>query len=99
MGQIDCNLRFRWFAHLPMAAEIWHPAVFSHNRDRLLAADVAQEFLAALLGLAQVKALLSDDHFPVDGTRIDGWAIVRHWFENTGERRHEALSARGLPRT
>ena len=57
---------FRWFVGLPIDAAIWHPTVFSHNRDRLMAADVAQEFLAALMGLAQVKALLSDDHFKAD---------------------------------
>ena len=77
MEQIDDNLLFRWFVGLPLDAAIWHPAVFSHNRDRLTAADVAREFLAALMGLAPLKALLSSDPFPVDGTLVDGWAIVR----------------------
>ena len=36
-----------------------------------MAADVAREFRAALMGLAQVKALLSGKHSPVDGTLID----------------------------
>ena len=34
MGQIDDNLLFRWFVGLPMDPVIWHPTVFSHNRDR-----------------------------------------------------------------
>jgi transposase len=43
MEQIDYNLLFRWFVGLPMDAAVWHPTVFTHNRDRLLAADVARE--------------------------------------------------------
>jgi transposase len=42
MEQIDYNLLFRWFVGLPMDAAVWHPTVFTHNRDRLLAADVAR---------------------------------------------------------
>jgi hypothetical protein len=41
---------------------VWHATVFTHNRDRLLEAEVARDFLAALLGLPQVKALLSSEH-------------------------------------
>jgi hypothetical protein len=33
MGQINYNLLFRWFVGLPMDAEVWHPTVFTHNRD------------------------------------------------------------------
>jgi transposase len=56
MEQIDYNLLFRWFVGLPMDADVWHPTVFTHNRDRLLEADVAREFLVALLALPQVKS-------------------------------------------
>ena len=52
MKHIDYNLLFRWFVGLPMDAAVWHPTVFTHNRDRLLAADVAREFLGALTGRA-----------------------------------------------
>ena len=76
MEQIDGNLLFRWFAGLPTRAAIWHPTVFSPNRDRLMAADVAREFLAALMGLAQVKALLPGEPFSVDGTLIAAWASM-----------------------
>lgn len=57
-----------------MDAEVWHPTVFTHNRDRLLEAEVAREFLGALLSLPKVKRLLSHEHFSVDGTLIDAWA-------------------------
>lgn len=84
MAQIDDNRLFRWFVGLPIDARVWHPTVFSHNRDRLMAADVAREFLAALMGLAEVKALLSGDHFSVDGTLTDAWASMKSFQPKDG---------------
>ncbi len=84
MEQIDYNLLFRWFVGLPMDAIAWHPTVFTHNRDRLLEADVAREFLAALMALPKVKRLLSDDHFSVDGTLIDAWASMKSFRPKDG---------------
>jgi transposase len=84
MEQIDYNLLFRWFVGLPMDAEVWHPTVFTHNRDRLLEADVAREFLAALLALPRVKKLLSSEHFSVDGTLIDAWASMKSFRPKDG---------------
>src|SRR3954449_11244130 len=82
--QINYNLLFRWFVGLPIDAEVWHPTVFTHNRDRLMEADVAQEFLAALLALPQVKKLLSSEHFSVDGTLIDAWASMKSFRPKDG---------------
>lgn len=84
MEQVNYNLLFRWFVGLPMDAEVWHPTVFTHNRDRLLEAEVAHEFLAALLGLPQVKKLLSSEHFSVDGTLIDAWASMKSFRPKDG---------------
>jgi transposase len=84
MEQINYNLLFRWFVGLPMDVEVWHPTVFTHNRDRLLEADVAHEFLAALLALPQVKKLLSSEHFSVDGTLIDAWASMKSFRPKDG---------------
>lgn len=84
MEQIDYNLLFRWFVGLPMDAQVWHPTVFTHNRDRLLEAEVAHEFLAALLALPQVKKLLSSEHFSVDGTLIDAWASMKSFRPKDG---------------
>lgn len=84
MEQIDYNLLFRWFVGLPMDAGVWHPTVFTHNRDRLMAADVAREFLGALMGLKAVKRLLSCDHFSVDGTLIDAWASMKSFRPKDG---------------
>jgi hypothetical protein len=84
MEQIDYNLLFRWFVGLPMDAAVWHPTVFTHNRDRLLEAEVAHEFLAALLTLPQVGKLLSSEHFSVDGTLIDAWASMKSFRPKDG---------------
>jgi transposase len=84
MEQINYNLLFRWFVGLPMDADVWHATVFTHNRDRLLEADVAREFLAALLSLPEVKKLLSSEHFSVDGTVIDAWASMKSFRPKEG---------------
>ena len=84
MEQIDYNLLFRWFVGLEMDAAIWHPTVFTHNRDRLLEADVARAFLSGLLALRQVERLLSSDHFSVDGTLIEAWASMKSFRPKDG---------------
>jgi transposase len=84
MEQINYNLLFRWFVGLPIDADVWHATVFTHNRDRLLEADVAREFLAALLSLPEVKRLLSSEHFSVDGTVIDAWASMKSFRPKDG---------------
>ncbi len=53
---------------------MWHPTVFSKNRDRLLNGAVADEFFNQIVVQARAKKLLSDDHFTVDGTLIEAWA-------------------------
>lgn len=77
MEQLDYNLMFRWFVGLSMDAPIWDVTVFTKNRDRLLEGDVAAKFMAAVLGQPRVKALLSEDHFSVDGTLIEAWASMK----------------------
>ena len=84
MEQIDYNLLFRWFVGLPMDAEAWHATVFCHNRDRLLETDVAREFLVTLMALAEVKTLLSREHFSVDGTLIEAWASMKSFRPKDG---------------
>lgn len=58
---MNYNLLFRWFVGLSIDAPIWGVTVFTKNRERLLAGDIAAKFLAALLGQPRVKAPLSDD--------------------------------------
>jgi transposase len=36
MEQLEYNLLFRWFVGLSANEPVWHPTVFTKNRDRLL---------------------------------------------------------------
>jgi transposase len=74
LEQLDYNLLFRWFVGLSPDDAIWHPTTFTKNRDRLLNDDVMGLFLEKLMGAPEVKPLLSDDHFSVDGTLLQAWA-------------------------
>ena len=74
MEQLEYNLLFRWFVGLSASEPVWHPTVFSKNRDRLLEGAVAEEFFSGVVGQARTKKLLSDEHFTVDGTLIEAWA-------------------------
>jgi transposase len=83
MEQLDYNLLFRWFVGLAMDAPIWDVTVFTKNRDRFLAGDVAAQFFQAVLGRPQVSGLLSDEHFSVDGTLIEAWASMKSFRTKT----------------
>jgi transposase len=74
MEQLDYNLLFRWFVGLGMDDPVWDPTVFTKNRDRLLAGDVAGAFFEQVLAQARQRRLLSAEHFTVDGTLIEAWA-------------------------
>ena len=75
--QSGYNLLFRWFVGLSPDDPIWDPTVFSKNRERLQEADVFQKFMTKLLKHEKVKPLLSDEHFSVDGTLIEAWAVAQ----------------------
>jgi transposase len=74
MEQLDYNLLYRWFVGLSPDDPVWVPTTFTKNRDRLQQGDVFQKFMIRLLNHPQVKPLLSDEHFSVDGTLIEAWA-------------------------
>ena len=74
MQQLDYNLLFRWFVGLNMDDPVWDATVFTKNRDRLLAGDVAQALFDAVLAQAKAQGLLSAEHFTVDGTLLEAWA-------------------------
>jgi len=74
MEQLEYNLLFRWFVGLSANEPVWHPTVFTKNRDRLLEGAVAEEFFSLIVRQARSRKLLSDEHFTVDGTLIEAWA-------------------------
>jgi transposase len=74
MEQIDYSILFRWFVGLNLDDKLWDATVFTKNRDRLLEADVANDFLAQVVEQAHGKGLISDEHFTIDGTLLEAWA-------------------------
>jgi transposase len=84
MEQLDYNLLFRWFVGLSLDAVVWDVTVFTKNRERLIAGEIAAKFMAAVLNQKRVKALLSNDHFSVDGTLIAAWASMKSFRPKDG---------------
>src|SRR4051794_18300462 len=84
MEQLEYNLLFRWFVGLNIDDPVWVPTVFSKNRDRLLAGNVAALFFQAVLDEAKARDLISDEHFTVDGTLLEAWASLKS-FKKVGE--------------
>jgi len=85
MEEIDYSILFRWFIGLSLDEPIWSPTTFSKNRDRLLTGDIASAFFDAVLRQAREGALLSDEHFTVDGTLLEAWAGLKSFQRTDGE--------------
>jgi transposase len=87
MERIDYDMMFRWFVGLELDEPVWDVTVFTKNRDRLLAGEIAQAFFQAVLGEAQQRHLLSPEHFTVDGTLVHAWAGQKSFRHRRGRRR------------
>ncbi len=96
MEQLDYNILFRWFVGLEMDEPVWAPTVFTKNRERLLNQDVARSFFRRVL--EQANALLSDEHFTVDGTLIEAWASQKSFQPKDGPRDGDGRDFRGQQR-
>ena len=77
MEEIDYSVLFRWFVGMNLDEPVWDVTVFTKNRNRLLAGDVARAFLGEVIEQAQSNGLTSDEHFTVDGTLIEAWASLK----------------------
>jgi transposase len=75
--QLDYNLLFRWFLDMDMEEETFDVTVFTKNRERLLAHDVAGKFFQQIVKQARAAKLMSSEHFTVDGTLIEAWASLK----------------------
>ena len=82
--RIEFDLLFRWFVGLGVDDPVWDATTFTKNRDRLLEGDVALKFLAVVLAQPRVKALLSTEHFSVDGTLLEAWASTKSFRPKDG---------------
>ena len=84
MEMLAYNLLFRWFVGMNMDEDVWVPTVYSKNRDRLLAGNIAEVFFDEVLAEAKDANLLSDEHFTVDGTLIEAWAGMKSFRPKDG---------------
>ncbi len=84
MEQLDYNLLYRWFVGLSPDDPVWDPTVFTKNRARLQNGEVFAKFMSKLLNHPQVRPLLSDEHFSVDGTLIEAWASQKSFRPKDG---------------
>jgi transposase len=85
MERLDFDLLFRWFVGLGIDDRVWDASTFSKNRDRLLEGEVAAAFLARLLDRPEVRRLMSNEHFGVDGTLIEAWASMKSFRPKGGD--------------
>src|ERR1700729_970273 len=85
MEEIDYSVLYRWFVGLNLDEEVWDATTFTKNRDRLLEADIAKEFLAQVVEQARGQGLTSDEHFTVDGTLLEAWAGAKSFQAKEGK--------------
>src|SRR5215203_2426513 len=72
--RLNYDLLFKWFLDLPIDAKAFDPSTFTKNRRRLLEAEIADRFFAAVVKQAQLRRYVSSEHFSVDGTLLEAWA-------------------------
>ncbi|MEY2153096.1 IS5 family transposase [Rhodanobacter sp. 115] len=84
MEQMNYNLLFRWFVGLNMDDAVWDHSTFSFNRERLFDEQIAQRFFEHTVLMARVQALVSDEHFSVDGTLLQAWASHKSFSPKDG---------------
>ena len=68
---------YRWFLDMNGDDAPFDHSVFSINRERMMAHDVGQRFLNAVVEQARAAGLVSTEHFTVDGTLIEAWASLK----------------------
>src|SRR3954465_11560573 len=84
MERLEFDLLFRWFVGLGVDDAVWDHSTFSKNRERLLAGEIAGQFLAAVLAQPKVERRLASDHFSGDGTLIEAWASIKSFRRKDG---------------
>jgi transposase len=77
LEEIDCSILLRWLVGPNLDEPVWDATSFTKNRDRLLEAAVAKEFLTQVVERARQAGLVSDQHFTVDGTLLEAWAGLK----------------------
>ena len=80
--RLNYDLLFKWFLDLPIDAKAFDPTTFTKNRKRLLEAEIADRFFAAVVRQAQLRRYVSSEHFSVDGTLLEAWASHKSFKRN-----------------
>lgn len=75
--QLQYNLLFKWFLGMNLEEGAFSPTSFSKNRKRMLRQGAARLFFAAVVEEAEVRRLMSNEHFTVDGTLLESWASLK----------------------
>jgi transposase len=63
--RLQYDFLFRWFLDLTGVGTAFDATTFSKNRQRLLEAEIFEEFFGEVLDQARRRFLLSDEHFTV----------------------------------
>jgi transposase len=85
--RLNYDLLFKWFLDLGIDAKAFDATTFTKNRDRLLEAEIADRFFAAVVRQAQLRRYLSSEHFSVDGTLLEAWASQKSFKPKRRSRR------------
>lgn len=80
--RLNYDMLFKWFLDMPIDARSFDPTTFTKNRQRLLEAEIADRFFAAVVKQAQLRRYMSSDHFSVDGTLLQAWASNKSFKPN-----------------
>lgn len=75
--QLDYNLLLQWILGLSMDATVPDHSMFTKNRERLIGSQIARKLSGKILRQAPAAWLWSDEHFRVDGTLLDAWALMK----------------------
>ena len=75
--RLEYDLLFKWFLDPKIMDRSFDHTVFSKNKQRLLDADVAREFLLQILEQTREQRLSSGEHLSVDGTLLEAWASLK----------------------
>src|SRR5712692_3777012 len=74
MQEMQYNFALRWLVGLTMGEAPLDVTVCTKNREGFLKAELAQQWLKAVVLEARAAQLIDEEHFRVDGTLIEAWA-------------------------